>query len=216
MIVLGLTGSMAMGKSTTTKLFACFGVPAFDADATVHRLYGPGGAAVAPIEAAFPGTIDAAGAVDRKALSAHVVGHPHALARLESIVHGLVRLEEKAFLGRCAAAGVPLVLLDVPLLFETGGNRRCDAVAVVSAPRQIQEMRIMARPGMTREKMRAMLARQMPDAEKRKRADFVIPSGAGLAPATAAIRQIINTLGRRRAGIWPYGWHRHSHSKKAA
>ncbi|MEJ1159706.1 dephospho-CoA kinase [Prosthecomicrobium sp. N25] len=201
MIVLGLTGSIGMGKSTTAGIFAERGVPVHEADATVHRLYR--GSAVPFVEAAFPGTTRD-GAVDRERLSAAVLGRPEAIARLEAIVHPLVRAEEAAFLDRCRAAGVPLVLLDIPLLFETGGADRVDAVAVVSAPPEVQRARVLARPGMTAEKLDAILARQMPDAEKRRRAHFVIDTGRGLEAARAQVdgilrttAQMVGTVGRR-------------------
>jgi dephospho-CoA kinase len=188
MIVLGLTGSIGMGKSTTAALFAERGVPIYEADATVHRLYR--GAAVPLVEAAFPGTTRD-GAVDRQALSAAVLGRPEAVARLEAIVHPLVRAEEAAFLERCRKAGAPLALLDVPLLFETGGADRVDAVAVVTAPADVQRARVMARPGMTAAKLDAILARQMPDAEKRRRAHFVVDTSRGLESARVQVDGIL-------------------------
>jgi dephospho-CoA kinase len=188
-IVLGLTGSIGMGKSTTAALFAARGVPVFDADAAVHALYaGP----LAPsIEAAFPGTT-AGGRVNRAALAARVVGDPAALARLEALVHPAVREAERAFLAAAEAAGAPLAVLDVPLLLETGRDRDVDAIVVVSAPETVQRARVLGRPGMTEERLAGILARQMPDAEKRRRADVVIDTGSGLAAAEAAVEAILH------------------------
>src|SRR5262245_38181194 len=177
MLVLGLTGSIGMGKSTTGKLFVEAGVPVYDADAEVHRLYE--GAAVPAIEAAFPGTT-ADGKVDRTRLAARVLGDQAALRRLEAIVHPLVHEVERQLLADAEAAGHTVAVLDIPLLFETGGEQRVDAVAVVTAPPEAQRARVMARPGMTEEKFAAILAKQMPDAEKRRRADFVVDSSQGL------------------------------------
>src|SRR5262249_33573711 len=171
MIVRGLTGSIGMGKSTVESFFAESGVPVYDADAAVHRLYA--GDAAPLIEAAFPGT-SKDGTVDRARLAAQVIGDAAALRRLEAIVHPLVRREEEEFLARAEAAGAPVAVLNIPLLFETGGEKRCDAVVVVSAPAATQRARVMARPGMTEEKFTELLAKQMPDAEKRRRADFVV------------------------------------------
>jgi len=189
-IVLGLTGSLAMGKSTTACFFVEAGVPLHDADAAVHRLYGEGGEAVAPIEAAFPGTTRDR-KVDRERLSARVIGDPAAMQRLESIVHPLVRRDEERFLRVAEAAGAPVAVLDIPLLFETGGDRRCDAVVVVSAPPEVQRARALARPGMTEEKLAALLAKQMPDAEKRARADFVVDSSQSFESARAQVHVIL-------------------------
>jgi dephospho-CoA kinase len=193
MFILGLTGSIGMGKSTTARLFAEEGVPVHDADATVHALYE--GEAVAPIEAAFPGTT-AAGRVDREKLSRCVVGDPAALKRLEAIVHPLVRQSEQRFLQRAREAGAAIVVLDIPLLYETGGEARTDAVVVVSAPADVQRERVMQRPGMTEEKFQALLAKQVPDAEKRRRADFIVDSGQGIEPARAQVRAILDKAGR--------------------
>jgi dephospho-CoA kinase len=191
MIVLGLTGSIGMGKSTTAKLFAEAGVPVHDSDEAVHRLYS--GAAAPLVEAAFPGTITQ-GVVDRTELAKRVVGNPQAIARLEKLVHPLVRADADAFLARHRAAGAPLAVLDIPLLFETGGTDRVDRIVVVTAPAEIQRERVLARPGMTSEKFEAILARQMPDAEKRERADFVIDTGSGLAAARHAVQAVIREL----------------------
>ncbi len=188
MIVLGLTGSIGMGKTTTARLFAEEGVPVHDADAAVHRLYD--GEAGGLIEREFPGTT-VAGRVDRTRLAGRVVGDPQALKRLEAIVHPLVRKSENAFLEDARRRGAPVVVLDIPLLFETGGDARVDAVVVVTAPAEVQRERVLARPGMTAEKFEALLAKQMPDAEKRRRADFIVDSGHGLEPARAQVRDIL-------------------------
>ncbi|MGJ5032894.1 dephospho-CoA kinase [Bradyrhizobium sp. HKCCYLRH3059] len=188
MRVLGLTGSMGMGKSTTAKLFAEAGVPVYDADATVHKVYE--GEAAPAIEAEFPGTtVD--GKVDRARLSAKVVGDPDAIRRLEAIVHPMLRSYHQKFLDDAEQSGVPVAVVDVPLLFETGGDKRVDAVVVVSTAPEIQRQRILARGTMTEEALDTLLARQMPDAEKRKRADFVVDTSHGLDPVRARIRDIL-------------------------
>ncbi|WP_316180699.1 MULTISPECIES: dephospho-CoA kinase [unclassified Bradyrhizobium] len=188
MRVLGLTGSMGMGKSTTAKLFAEAGVPVYDADATVHKVYE--GEATPAIEAEFPGTtVD--GKVDRARLSAKVVGDPAAIRRLEAIVHPMLRSYHQKFLDDAEQSGVPVAVVDVPLLFETGADKRVDAVVVVSTAPEIQRQRILARGTMTEEALDALLARQMPDAEKRKRADFVVDTSHGLDPVRARIRDIL-------------------------
>lgn len=191
--VLGLTGSIGMGKSATAAMFAARGVPVHDADAAVHKLYGPGGAAAAAIGAAFPGTLAPDGSVDRAALRGAVLDRPEALARLERIVHPLVGQVAQNFLARNRDA--PLVLLDIPLLYETGGEGRCDAVLVVTAPPEIQRARVLARPGMDAAALGAILAKQMPDAEKRARADFVIDTSRGFAEAEAEVGFIIDRVG---------------------
>lgn len=191
MIVLGLTGSIGMGKSTTAAMFAAEGIPVNDADAVVHRLYA--GAAAPLIESAFPGTV-VDGKVDRTALGKAVLGDPAALKRLEAIVHPLVRREEQTFLADCRARREALVVLDIPLLFETGRQDAVDRVVVVTADAAIQRERVLARPGMTVEKFEAILARQTPDAEKRRRADYVIDTGKGLDHARAEVRRIIAEL----------------------
>jgi dephospho-CoA kinase len=191
MIVLGLTGSIGMGKSTVARMFADEGVPVFDADAAVHRLQGPEGALVAEIESRFPGTTGPAG-VNRGALAERVLGEPEALLRLEALVHPAVAREREAFL--LAYASAPVVLLDIPLLFEAGGWKEVDKIAVVSAPAEVQRARVLARPGMTAEKFERILARQMPDAEKRARADFVIPTGVTLDETRQAVRRILACL----------------------
>ncbi|MDB5452796.1 MAG: dephospho-CoA kinase [Caulobacteraceae bacterium] len=197
MKTVGLTGSIGMGKTTTAQMFAEEGVPVYDADAEVHRLYAEGGAAVPLVEAAFPGVVKD-GAVDRAALSARVVGDPRALKALEEIVHPLVGLSRADFFEAARAAGADLVILDIPLLFETGGEARVESVVVVSAPAPVQRERVMARAGMTPEKFEAILTRQIPDAEKRARADFVIDTGQGLEAARDQVRQVIAALRQAR------------------
>jgi dephospho-CoA kinase len=191
MILLGLTGSIGMGKSTVAAMFRDEGVPVFDADEAVHALQGPGGRILAAIEAAFPGSTGAEG-VDRPALRAQVFGDQAAFARLEAIVHPAVGEEREAFLA--AHADAPLVVLDVPLLFETGGDSRVDRVAVVSAPAEVQRERTLARPGMTVQRFEEILGRQMLDSSKRARADFVIPTGGSLDETRAAVRDVIACL----------------------
>ncbi|RTL99056.1 dephospho-CoA kinase [Ancylobacter aquaticus] len=194
---LGLTGSIGMGKSTTAQIFRELGVPVHDADAAVHALYGAEG--VAPVEAAFPGVV-VDGRVDRARLGARVFGNDEAMKRLEAIVHPLVRAREKAFLDRAAEAGEPIAVLDIPLLYETGAQDRVDAVLVVTAPEEVQRARVMARPGMSEETFAAILARQMPDAEKRRRADFVLDTSQGLDPARAAVAELLHQLRAARGG----------------
>jgi dephospho-CoA kinase len=193
MIVLGLTGSVGMGKSTAAKMFEEEGVPVFDADAAVHRLYEGEGAPL--IEAAFPGTTRE-GRVDRDLLSARVVGDERALAKLESIIHPLVMTARKAFLATAENAGAKIAVLDIPLLFETGGHVRVDKVAVVSAPHHMQKARVMQRPGMTEEKFAAIHTRQIPDAEKRVRADFIIDTSQGFDVTRENIRAILRELSK--------------------
>jgi dephospho-CoA kinase len=199
MIVVGLTGSIGMGKSTTAAMFAAEGVPVYDADAEVHALYAAGGGAVAPVEAAFPGVVKD-GAVDRAALGARVLGDDQAMKRLEAIVHPLVGASREAFFARAEADGAPMVVLDAPLLFETGAETRVDAVVVVSAPADQQRARVLARPNMAVDKLDAILARQTADAEKRARAHFVIDTGRGLEAARDQVRAVIAAL---RAPDWP-------------
>jgi dephospho-CoA kinase len=189
MIILGLTGSIGMGKSTTAKLFAEAGVPVYDADATVHMLYE--GDAVPVIEAAFPGTT-ADGKVDRARLSARVVHDPAAIKQLEQIVHPMLGASRQKFLQEAEQSGAPVAVVDVPLLFETGGEKRVDAVVVVTTTPEIQRQRVLARDNMTGEMLDAILARQLPDAEKRKRADFVVDTSRGLDPVRARIRDILS------------------------
>jgi dephospho-CoA kinase len=194
MIVIGLTGSIGMGKSTVAKMFAEAGAPSFDSDAAVHRLYAPGGAAVAPVGAVFPGVISGGG-VERAVLSARVVGDPEAMQRLEAIVHPLVREEQARFVTAQREMGAEYVVLDIPLLLESGRASDLDVVVVVSAPPEVQRARVLARPGMTEEKFERLLALQMPDAEKRARADFVIDTGADLEITRAQVRAVLDVLG---------------------
>jgi dephospho-CoA kinase len=189
MIILGLTGSIGMGKSTTAKLFAEAGVPVYDADAAVHMLYE--GEAVPAIEAAFPGTT-VNGKVDRNKLSARVVHDPAAIKQLEQIVHPMLGASRQKFLDDAERSGAPVVVVDVPLLFETGGEKRVDAVVVVTTTPEIQRQRILARDNMTSEKLDAILARQLPDAEKCRRADFVVDTSDGTDPVRLRIRDILN------------------------
>lgn len=190
--ILGLTGSIGMGKSATAGLFREAGVPVHDADACVHALYAPGGAAVGPVSALFPGVVDVAGGIDRGRLREAVLGDAGALKRLEASVHPLVRAAEGAFLA--GVADRPLAVLDVPLLYETGGEARCDAVAVVTAPDTLQRARVLARPGMTEAALDAILAKQMPDAEKRRRADFLIDTSRGFPEARARVGAIVAAI----------------------
>jgi dephospho-CoA kinase len=188
MLILGLTGSIGMGKSTTAKLFAEAGVPVYDADAAVHKIYE--GEAAPAIEAAFPGTT-ADGKVDRVKLSAQVLHNPAAIKQLEQIVHPMLGASRQKFLDDAERSGAPVAVVDVPLLFETGGEKRVDAVVVVTTSPEAQRERILARDNMTGEKLDAILARQLPDAEKRKRADFVVDTSHGLDPVRARIRDIL-------------------------
>jgi len=189
MIILGLTGSIGMGKSTTAKLFEEAGVPVYDADEAVHKIYE--GEAAPAIEAAFPGTT-VNGKVDRNKLSAKVVHDPAAMKRLEQIVHPMLGASRQKFLHDAEQSGAPVAVVDVPLLFETGGEKRVDAVVVVTTTPEIQHQRILSRDNMTGEKLDAILARQLPDAEKRKRADFVVDTSGGLDPVRARIRDILD------------------------
>jgi dephospho-CoA kinase len=191
MIILGLTGSIGMGKSTVARMFAEEGVPVFDADAVVHRLQGREGALVSGIEALFPGTTGPGG-VDRGTLAERVLAEPEALKRLEALVHPAVAREREAFVA--SHAGAPVVVLDIPLLFEKGAAALVDKIAVVSADPEIQRIRTLARPGMTAEKYLRILGHQMPDSEKRARADFVIPTGGHMEETKAAVRAIIACL----------------------
>ena len=193
MIILGLTGSIGMGKSTTAKLFTEAGVPVYDADATVHMVYE--GEAVPAIEAAFPGTT-VGGKVDRAKLSAQVVHDAAAMKRLEGIVHPMLRAYHQKFLDEVEQSGAPVAVVDVPLLYETGGEKRVDAVVVVTTSPEVQRERILARDNMTAEKLDAILARQLPDAEKRKRADFIVDTSHGLDPVRARIRDILQEAGK--------------------
>lgn len=193
MILLGLTGSIGMGKTTTAELFAAEGVPIYDADGAVHALYGPGGGAAGPISAAFDGVVHD-GQVNRDALSAQVLHDPEALRRLEAIVHPLARAAQAKFLAEAEANGAAVAVMDVPLLFETGGDRLVDAVIVVSAPASVQRTRVLARPGMTPLKLEQILARQLPDSEKRARADFVINTAFGLDDARQQVRAVLASI----------------------
>lgn len=193
MIVLGLTGSIGMGKSTTTAMFADEGAVVWNADDAVHALYAPGGAAVGPVGDAFPGVV-LDGGIDRARLAEALGRDDTAFRRLETIVHPLVAQGRLADLEAARANGVKLAVLDIPLLFETGGDRAVDAVVVVTAPAEVQADRVLSRPGMTRERFEAILARQTPDAEKRRRADFVIDTGHGLDVARDRVREIVGIV----------------------
>jgi len=194
MIVLGVTGSVGMGKSTAAAMLRRLGIPVHDSDATVHRLLAPHGAAVTAIATAFPEVRGADGGIDRARLGREVFGDPEALKRLERILHPLVRRSQDRFLKLARGRRVPIVALDIPLLFETGGDRRCDRVVVVSAPAAVQRARVMARPGMSEARFRAILAKQLPDAEKRRRADYVVVSGLGRALTFRRIERIVRSL----------------------
>lgn len=194
MIKLGLTGSIGMGKSATAAMFASRGVPVYDADAAVHLAYAPGGAAVAPVEAAFGGVTAPDGSIDRAALRRRVVGKPVEMKRLEQIVHPIVGGMERAFLEKARAAGAEVVVLDIPLLFENGGEGRVDAIAVVSAPADVQRARVLGRGTMSEAEFEAILARQTPDAKKRRRADFVINTGLGFRYAEAQVDAILAAI----------------------
>lgn len=202
MIILGLTGSIGMGKSATASLFRDGGVPVYDADAAVHALYAEGGAAVAPIEEAFPGVAEK-GAIDRQKLRARVLDDAAAMKRLEGIVHPLAGEAQLDFRRRAKAQGSPFAVLDIPLLFETGGNRYCTYTLVVTAPADVQRARVLARPGMTEEAFEAILARQMPDADKRARADFILSTAHGFDFARDQVRAIIALMQRIASGEAP-------------
>jgi len=197
MLVIGLTGSIGMGKSTAVAMLRRLGLPVHDADAAVHALMAKGGAAVAAVEAAFPGVV-VDGAVDRRRLGDRVLGDPAALRRLEAILHPLARASARRFLAKQARLRRPLAVLDIPLLFETGGEALCDVVIVVSAPAATQRLRVLGRPGMTEARLQAVLDRQMPDAEKRRRADFVVQTGLDKAHSLNQLRRIVTLL---RAGV---------------
>ena len=195
MIILGLTGSIGMGKSTAATVLRQLGVPVHDADASNHRLMGHGGAAVGFVEAAFPGTA-LNGAIDRKELGKRVFGNTAELRRLEAILHPLIREQEQIFLDTCRRLRRPIAVLDIPLLYETGGEKRCDAVIVVTAPQFLQDQRVMKRPGMSRKRLQEIKGQQMPDAEKRQRADFIVPTGLGKRASRTALTHILNKLKR--------------------
>ncbi|HLZ65758.1 MAG TPA: dephospho-CoA kinase [Aliidongia sp.] len=197
MILVGLTGSIGMGKSTAAQALRRLGLPVHDADAAVHRLLAPGGAAVAAVLAAFPGVGTAAGGIDRRALGARVFGDAVALKRLEAILHPRVRAAKRRFLAMAARRRCRLVVLDVPLLYETGGERECDAVLVVSAPAFLQRQRVLARPGMTEAKFRDILGKQLPDAEKRRRTRYVVPTGLGRRFSLDRLRAALRAIDQR-------------------
>ena len=211
MLVLGLTGSIGMGKSTAALQLRRLGVPLHDADATVHRLMARGGAAVPAIAEAFPGCLAEDGGIDRGRLGPLVFGDKPALRRLEAILHPLVRADSDAFVRRQTRCRSSLVCLDIPLLFETGAERRCDVVVVVSAPARVQAARVLLRPGMTRERFEAVLAEQVPDAEKRRRADFVISTGLGKHRSLRRLRAIVRLLRDPRVAA---RWKRRGHGKR--
>jgi dephospho-CoA kinase len=192
-ILLGLTGSIGMGKSTTAAMFREEGVPVYDADAAVHDLYDQGGAAVGPVGEAFPGVVKD-GRIDREALREAVLGKPDELKRLNAIVHPLVGRDRLGFFAEAEAKGADMVVLDIPLLFETGGHANMDAVVVVTAPAAMQRERVLARPGMSPERLDAILAQQMADAEKRARAHFVVDTSRGLEPARQQVREIVDVM----------------------
>jgi len=201
MLIIGLTGSIGMGKTETAKMFARHGIPVCDSDATVHMLYEMGGFAVEPIRELFPAAV-VDGRVDRDLLGRAVLGKPEAMKRLEAVVHPLVGLAQRTFLENAAASGAKMAVIDVPLLFETGGEKRVDVVVVVSAPPELQRQRVLARPGMTAEKFELILAKQVSDAEKCRRADFVVDSSKGLEHAERQVVAIIEALKHRPGNIW--------------
>lgn len=217
MVIFGLTGSIAMGKSTAAGMLRRLGVPVHDSDAVVHRLLAKDGAAVPLVAETFPSVVRG-GAVDRQSLGAVVFADPAALQKLESLLHPLVSQQALTFLKQSAAAHARLVVLDIPLLFETSAQRRCDATIVVSAPGLVQRQRALARPGMTPAKLAGILARQMPDAIKRRRADFVVPTGLGFGVTLRALRRVVRLGLGMRGGHWPpspldwrkIGRHRHA------
>jgi len=202
MLILGLTGSIGMGKSEAAKMFRRLGVPVYDADAAVHVVMGPGGSAVGPVAAAFPGVVTA-GRIDRQALGQRVLGNAPALKRLEAIVHPRVRDQQLRFLQAAARRRAALVLLDIPLLFETDGDRRCDLTLVVSAPARVQALRVLRRPGMSPERLANTLAHQMPDGKKRRRADVVLATGLGRRYTFDRIRAVLGGLAGRAGSNWP-------------
>lgn len=205
MLIVGLTGSIGMGKSTAAARLRELGIPVCDADAEVHRLYGPGGAAVAPIEAAFPSSTGPDG-VDRQKLAAVLLADPSGYKRLEAIVHPLVHAAERAFLVRAMQSGAAIAVLEIPLLFETGGERRVDVTIVVSATADKQRQRVLARPGMNAEKLDQILARQMPDHEKRRRADFVVDTSREIEETRADIDRIVAALAGRTGLAFARHW----------
>src|SRR5436190_8354763 len=202
MVIVGLTGSIGMGKSTAARMLRQMRVPVYDADAAVHRLQAPGGLALPPIEAAFPGVVKN-GVLDRQALGARVFGNKEALRRLEAIVHPLVAQQQRQFVRRAALRREPVVVLDIPLLFEGLGERRVDGVLVVSAPAFLQRLRVMARPGMTAEKFAGILRQQVPDSVNRRKATVVIPTGLGLAATRLALAKAVRALMKQHGHAWP-------------
>ncbi len=205
MIILGVTGSIAMGKSEAARMLRRFGVPVFDSDQAVHNLMAKGGAAVDRVEAAFPGVVSE-GAVDRSMLGARVYGDKAALKNLEGILHPMVRRAQARFLADADDKNMTLAALDIPLLYETGGEDFVDFVAVVSAPHAVQKARALARPGMTEERLQHILQQQMPDAEKRARADYILPSGDGKRPMLRAIAAMLRDLGTKKGSVWSPNW----------
>ena len=203
MVILGLTGSIGMGKTTAAAFLRYLGVPVHDADATVHEVLSKGGAAVKPVRDLFPDAVKD-GAVDRAVLSRRVVDDPGVLKKLEAILHPMAREARDRFLLAQALRRTALVVLDVPLLFETGGEQRCDAVIVVSAPDHVQKARVMVRPDMTEDKYSALMARQMPDAEKRRRADYVVPTGHGMQTTLHDLARIVTVMRRTTGRHWPF------------
>ena len=204
MIKLGLTGSIGMGKSTTASMFSARGVPVYDADAAVHKVYAPGGAAVKAVSEAFPDVLDAQGGIDRSKLRERVVGDSEAMKRLEQIIHPIVSGLQVSFLEKTASQGAEIIVLDVPLLYETGGDKRVDYVVVVTAPEDVQRERVLARGQLTPAQLGEILTRQLPDKEKRKRADFVIDTSLGLEYAEAQVNAVLRTLRSdvATAGVW--------------
>lgn len=209
LLVIGLTGGIATGKSRADRLFRGFGVPVFDADAAVHALFTAGSPMVDEVEAAFPGTRDASGAIDRRVLGGRVFDDPAALGRLEAIVHPAVRAAERRFLQRLARYGFPMAVLDVPLLFETGAERLVDCVVVVDVRPEIQALRAMSRPGMTAAKLAAIRRQQLPGPEKRRRADFVLAAGHDRGASAAGVEAILDRLDDWPRRAWPQAWLRH-------
>lgn len=205
MVILGLTGSIGMGKTTAADMLRGMGIPVYDSDAAVHGLLSPGGEAVEAIRAAFPDVITPEGGVDRQALGRRVFGDPQALRVLESIIHPRVRRIQDQFLRRAAARREPIVVLDVPLLFETEGDQRCDAVVVVSSPAFLQRQRVLSRPGMTPEKLAGILGQQVPDTEKKRRADFVVSTNLGKHLTLRRLKEIVRLMRSRKGTHWPPG-----------
>jgi dephospho-CoA kinase len=204
MIKLGLTGSIGMGKSTTASMFSARGVPVYDADAAVHQVYAPGGAAVKAVSEAFPDVLDAQGGIDRSKLRERVVGDSEAMKRLEQIIHPIVSGLQVSFLEKAVSQGAEIIVLDVPLLYETGGDKRVDYVVVVTAPEDVQRERVLARGQLTPAQLGEILTRQLPDKEKRQRADFVIDTSLGLEYAEAQVDAVLRTLRSdvATAGVW--------------